>query len=313
MSHQIFTFLGEPALARKKVASIIQERAPKRDALTFMSIHAEDGIQALKGELLSVSMFAPSRVFLVHKIENADVSFLDFLLSYVQGIGKDSQNTLILTGQSLPKKGPVRKLKAAIQKVGTFEIFTAKSINPYDFLKDLCTQENISLSQRAVRLLLQKVGSDFLAMENEVAKLACYASEKTITDKDIEAIVINISEASIWEVVDAIVSKDISKAMITLEQMLEQGNSAHYILSLIMWQIRMLAKLQDALTQKRGLPASWKKTSQLKRKEAIQSLKTHPLRIHEIFKQLHHTNRMFNSSKAGDRFNLELLVLLLCQ
>ena len=163
-------------------------------------------------------MFAPSRVFLVHKIEQADVVFLDFILSYAKDIGGDSQNTLIITGKSLPKKGPVRKLKKALTEVGYFEIFTHKNVNIREYLSQACKQEGLSLSTRAVNLLLQKVGGDLLSMENEIAKLVCYADGKTVTDKDIEEIVINISEASIWVLTDALISKDVSKAMTTLEQ-----------------------------------------------------------------------------------------------
>ena len=311
MSNQLFTFLGEPALVRKRTKKIIDTRVPKKDSFSFLSVYAEDGLTTLQSELLSVSMFAPARVFLVNKIEMANVDFLDFLLSYVLELASSSQNTLIITGRNLPKKGPVRKLKKALQKNGTYEEFSAQKIDMAAFLREACAK-NLSLSTKAQNILLQKVGGDLLALENEIEKLICYADGKTITDRDVEELVASIAEASVWDLTDALVSKNVEKAMTTLELLLEQSHAPHKILSMILWQMRRLIELQDSIQQNKRLPKSWARVPERKRNRAKQTLRRSPIEVHKIFARLHQANRAFNSSKAGDRPNLELLVLQLC-
>ena len=308
----MFSFLGEPALTRNAGNQIVDKFVPDRDPISFLFLHAEDAEKNLSAEIMSFSMFSPSRVFWVGTLEKSPVPLLDFLLSYVNEEGQDSPHTLILTGEGLPKKGPVRKLKAALKKHANLKEFPVSKVNSSGYLDDLCTQKHLKLSNRARHLLLQKVGKDLLSLENEVEKLSCFAQEKTITDRDVEELAATIAEASIWDLTDALVSKDAGKAMGTLYQMLEEGRAPHQLLSTISWQVRQLIELQESVLKKRSIPNSWRRIPQRKRQNAIRILKKSPLEPETIFASLQRINRRFNSSRAGDRRNLELLVLELC-
>ena len=149
-------------------------------------------------------------------------------------------------------------------------------------------------------------------MENEIAKLACFAEGKPLTDRDVEELTATISEASIWDLTDALILKDAGKAMGTLHKMMEEGRASHQILSTICWQVRQLLQLQESQRKKERLPKSWIRIPERKRQSALRILKKHPLEAHKIFSQLQRSNRLFNSSRAGDKRNLELRVLKLC-
>jgi DNA polymerase III delta subunit len=149
-------------------------------------------------------------------------------------------------------------------------------------------------------------------MENEIAKLACFAEGKPLTDRDVEELTATISEASIWDLTDALVVKNSGKAMSTLHKMMEEGRAPHQILSTICWQVRQLLVLQESRQKNERLPKSWMRIPDRKRQNAIRILKRHPLEAHKIFSQLQRSNRLFNSSRAGDKRNLELLVLEMC-
>jgi DNA polymerase III delta subunit len=312
MSGQIFAFLGSPALVRNEAKRIIEERAPGRDSLQFQRMYAEEAEKNLPEEILSFSMFSSSRVFWVQNLETASQSLLEFLLTYVTGVGLDSVNTLILTGAGLPKKGPVRKLKAALKKHGTVREYPIQKVDPMKYVQQLCSKFSVEISRKGRDLLLQRVGKDLLSMENEVAKLACFADGKPLTDRDVEELTATISEASIWDLTDALVLKDAGKAMETLHKMMEEGRAPHQILSTICWQVRQLLTLQESQQKKAPLPKSWIRIPERKRQNAIRILMRNPLEAHKIFSQLQRSNRLFNSSRAGDKRNLELLVLELC-
>ncbi|MEC7983771.1 MAG: DNA polymerase III subunit delta [Myxococcota bacterium] len=303
--------IGVPALVRNRSQAIITERLPEKDAFNFLSFHALDDAQKIAMELQAFSMFASDRIVLVHSMELATVDFLDFLLDYVSS--PNPSVIVLLTGNAMPKKGPIRKLKAAIQKQGLVEEFRLKNVNVASYLNSLCKKHQLTLSGRARMLLLQKVGKDLLSLENEVEKLRCYVGEAgSISDRDVEEIVSTISEASIWDLTDAVVSKDASKAMKTLHRMLEEGRAPHQIFSTICWQVRRLLELQEYIRTGSSYPKSWSRTPERKKREAMSMLKRYPLRPSSIISSLQDTNRLFNSSKAGDRRNLELLILRLC-
>jgi len=308
----MYSFLGEPALTRNEANQIVEKHAPKRDPMEFLFLHAEDAEKTLRAEIMSFSMFSPSRVFWVGTMEKASATLLEFLLSYVKEEGHDSPHVLILTGEKLPKTGPVRKLKAALKKYAKLKEFPTAKVNAGNYLDALCSTHRLKLSGRARNVLLQKVGKDLLSLENEVEKLSCFAQDKAITDRDVEELSATIAEASIWDLTDALVAKDAGKAMGTLYQMLEEGRAPHQLLSTICWQIRQLVELQESVQEKKSLPNSWRRIPERKRQKVIRILKRNPLEPEEIFSQLQRSNRLFNSSKAGDRRNLELLVLSLC-
>lgn len=311
MSGQIYTFLGSPALVRNETNRILNIHAPKRDGLVLQKMTAEEAENVLPGEILSFSMFAPSQVFVVRRFEESSPNFLEFLLSYVQGATNDSMHTLVLTGQTFPKKGPTQRLKKALKALKTFKEFSEKKVNPSQYCTKLCTEHGLKLSAKGKQILLQRVGQDLLSLENEIAKLACFA-EDGITDQDVEELTATISEASIWEFTDALIVKDTSKAMQILHRMLEEGKAPHQMLGSIGWKIRQILSLQESQIKRQPIPSSWKRTPEMKRRAIIRTLKRYPVDSHRIFSQLQKSNRLFNSARVGDRKILELLVLELC-
>ncbi|MAA78543.1 MAG: DNA polymerase III subunit delta [Deltaproteobacteria bacterium] len=311
MSGQVYALLGSPALVRNETNRILDKVVPDRDRMILQKMTAEEGEQLLPGAILSFSMFSPNQVFVVRRFEESTPGFLEFLLSYIQGPAKDSDHTLIITGNTFPKKGPTRRLKSALKKQSMLKEFSEKKINPEQYCTKLCTDHNLKLSRNGKSILLQRVGKDLLSLENEIAKLACY-SEGTISDKDIEELTATISEASVWDFADAILVKDTGKAIRLLHRMLEEGKAPHQMLGTISWKMRDLLALQESQRKRQSIPSRWMKTPEMKRRAILRTLKKHPLHADKIFSKLQKSNRLFNSARVGDRRILELLVLELC-
>ena len=310
MSIPVFAFLGDPAMSRNEAERIIQERSPDRDPLCFQRIAIEEASVLLPRELMSFSMFSPNKVFWVGHFEDASVDVLEFLLLYVNDSAEDSAHTLILTGKSLPKKGPIQKLKSALQKKGTFVEF--QKVNPIQYLNELCDRFALQLSPKGKNIVLQRVGTDLLSLENEVEKLVCFSSGKPISENEVEELITSISETSIWELMDSLLMKDTGTSMLFLHHLLEEGHASHLILSMIIRQVRQLIELQESLQRNKPLPSSWVRVPERKRQNVIRILQKHPLYPHKIFSHLQKSNRLCNSARAGDRRILELLVLEMC-
>ena len=311
MSGQVYTFIGSPALVRNETNRILDIHVPDRDGMVLQKMTAEEAEQSLPGEILSFSMFSPNQVFVLRRFEDASPNLLEFLLSYVTGAAKESMHTLLITGHAFPKKGPTQKLKKALKGLKTFKEFPEKKVNPAQYCTKLCAEHGLKISAKGKQILLQRVGKDLLSLENEIAKLACFA-ENGITENDIEELTATISEASIWEFTDALIVKDTSRAMKILHRMLEEGKAPHQMLGTIGWKIRQLLALQESQRKRQPLPNDWKRTPEMKRRTVLRTLKKHPLEADKIFSQLQKSNRLFNSARVGDRKILELLVLELC-
>ena len=97
------------------------------------------------------------------------------------------------------------------------EVFTTKKI--YDnqlpeWASNMVQQHGLTISQKALQLLVDHIGNDLSRIQNEVEKLAVnLGSRKNITEDDIETYIGVSKEFNVFELQDAMVRKDLAKAI----------------------------------------------------------------------------------------------------
>jgi DNA polymerase III subunit delta len=105
----------------------------------------------------------------------------------------------------------------------------------------------ISIDGGAVQMLANFVGADLRRLENELQKLASYASGRKIVAADVSAMVSDASEALIWDLTDALGQRDGRKAMRALHELRRGDANAFYLLTMIARQYRILIKVKEAV------------------------------------------------------------------
>jgi DNA polymerase-3 subunit delta len=118
-----------------------------------------------------------------------------------------------------------------------------------------------------------------------------------------------LSEAEIWDLTDAILEKNVDKALSTTHRLLESGEAPHRLASMIAWQLRQLIQLQSVLRvggdpRKAGIRMNARKA-----RSAESALRQNPLQTAQVLETLAAANEKMNSSRVGDRRVLEGLVL----
>lgn len=97
------------------------------------------------------------------------------------------------------------------------EVFTTKKI--YDsqlpeWASNMVQQHGLTISQKALQLLVDHIGNDLSRIQNEIEKLAVnLGSRKNITEDDIETYIGVSKEFNVFELQDAMVRKDLAKAI----------------------------------------------------------------------------------------------------
>ena len=90
------------------------------------------------------------------------------------------------------------------------------------------------------------MGGDLRVVANEVDKLATYAGPGQAIDvADVEALVSQASEASIFACVDAVAQGDRRTALSSLAELLEEGEKPERVLALVGRQVRLLLQAKD--------------------------------------------------------------------
>ncbi len=120
----------------------------------------------------------------------------------------------------------------------------------------LARSYNKSISPPVALALHNLVGNKLIDINNEINKLALYTGDKPqIEIADIEAVVSKYKMDSVFELTDAIASKQLEKALKIQKYLLDQGESEVGILAMITRHMRILLLTQEALQQRINGPA----------------------------------------------------------
>jgi DNA polymerase III delta subunit len=156
------------------------------------------------------------------------------------------------------------------------------------------------------------VGQDLGQIKNETEKVVAYVGEGDGAGiQDVEAVCCVVAEAVIWDLTDAIVSRNANVALAVAHRMLEMGESPHRLLAMVNWQMRQLITLQDCMHTGRSTRDAGLKMSGRKMDAARNMLHRRPIDAPRLLADLATANEGFNSSRAGDRRVFEGLLLRL--
>jgi DNA polymerase-3 subunit delta len=109
-----------------------------------------------------------------------------------------------------------------------------------DWIRARVMSEGVQASPSAVARLAELVGPNLRLLDQEVRKLSLYANGRVIESDDVELMVAPAREANIFAAVDAILERRPGMAMRALYQLLDDGASVQYILTMLTRQTRML-------------------------------------------------------------------------
>jgi len=102
-----------------------------------------------------------------------------------------------------------------------------------------------SISPQAVNALSKLIGGNLWIMSNEIAKLTLFAAGRRIEEKDVNRLVANARESSIFNLVDAVFEGRTDIAENVLQELLGSGESPSQILFMLARQMQLIIRLKD--------------------------------------------------------------------
>jgi DNA polymerase III subunit delta len=119
----------------------------------------------------------------------------------------------------------------------------------------------VGIEPRAIELLIEQVGNDLRALDQELAKLAGWAAyERTLSVEDVRALASTWPQTDIFGMVDALGLKDRRVALRCFHTLVDDDANALYLLTMIVRQIRLLLSAKDLRENERLSPADIGKT-----------------------------------------------------
>ncbi|MEX2090655.1 MAG: DNA polymerase III subunit delta [Candidatus Paceibacterota bacterium] len=215
--------------------------------LNFFSFDLSNDEQLIQFEdsLKTTSFFEEAKLIVVrNSFASKEISerLNDFLKD--QAIDK-TKDIIVAVIEPLPQK-ELEKIN-----IGLFKhlLSTSKTVRDFDYLKGAkllnwikteFVSRNISIDTASAEFLAGLTGSESWRLANEIQKLANYKQNGVITTEDIVALVSGKEELNIFHLVDAVVSRNRTKAYELLYREIKNGRDPYYLLAMITYSFRKM-------------------------------------------------------------------------
>ena len=261
-SHKLraaYVFVGDEAFFRKRFRDAILEHlvpADLRDFSLFEYDLAENDLAEVLDRARTPSLMAPFQVFFVRGVKNlfgrgSNDEKLAAIEEYCKNPNPDALIVFVADHISIP--ADVRRMemqdKERYQRIretmgpycGIVELSRVEEGEAVRWIAEYCASrvEPVKIDADGARELVDALGGDMMMISNELEKLMLYVGAKNhITLGDVETMVLAAKQRSLYELTDAISSRDRVRALEVLDAMLSSGDGEEAAIG----HIYMLAK-----------------------------------------------------------------------
>jgi DNA polymerase-3 subunit delta len=252
-----YVFVGDEAFFRKRFRDAILEHLVPTDLRDFGFFEfdlGETDLAEVLDRARTPSLMAPFQVFFVRGVKNlfgrgSNEEKLSAIEEYCKNPNPDALVVFVADHLSIP--ADVRKMemqdKERYQRIrdtlgqncGIVELARVEEGDAVRWITDYCTGRGVKIEADGARELVDALGGDMMMISNELEKLILYVGEKRrVTLGDVETMVLAAKQRSLYELTDAISSKDRVRALEVLDAILLSGEGEEAAIG----HIYMLAK-----------------------------------------------------------------------
>src|SRR5215471_307840 len=252
-----YVFVGDEAFFRKRCREAILDHLVPPELREFSLFEfdlAETDLAGILDLARTPSLMAPFQVFLVKGVKvlygrGSNDEKLAAIEAYCTDPNPDALLIFVADHISIPADARRMEMqdKERYQRIrdtmgqycGIVELARVEEGEAVRWITDYCTTRAVKVEADGVRELVDALGGDMMMISNEIEKLILYVGEKKrITLGDVETMVLAAKQRSLYELTDAISSKDRVRALEVLDAILASGEGEEAAIG----HIYMLAK-----------------------------------------------------------------------
>src|ERR1700726_187589 len=252
-----YVFVGAEVFFRQRCREAIIEHLVTPDLRDFSIFEfdlAENDLAEVLDRARTPSLMAPFQVFFVRGVKNlfgrgSNDDKLAAIEEYCQNPNPDALVVFVADHLSIP--ADVRRMemqdKERYQRIretmgqycGIVELARVEEGEAVRWIGDYCASRSVKIDPDGARELVDSLGGDMMMISNELEKLILYVGEKKrLALGDVETMVLAAKQRSLYELTDAIPSKDRVRALEVLDAILTSGDGEEAAIG----HIYMLAK-----------------------------------------------------------------------
>lgn len=208
----------------------------------------EDSLSKVIEELNISSLFSNDKIVVFKNCyfltgTKGDIEHnVDELLKFIEN---DNENILVLTAsQQVDKRKKIVKELEKIAEVSICNKLNEKEIEK--FIIDYCNKNGYKIDYDATNKFIDFVPNDIYSIVNELNKMFTYKDDnKKITIEDIEKGTSKFLNPNIFDLIDAIVNKDIDKSLSLYDDLILLNEEEIKLIVILANQFRLIYQIKE--------------------------------------------------------------------
>jgi len=222
---------------------------------------------------------------------------------------------LVLIDSRINPGNPLLRELLPTKRVKTFPMLREPQIRQW--IEKRVTACGANISPEATGLLVRFVGNDLWMMSNEVDKLTLYTGGRRIEEADVRTAVSYAQEASVFNMVDAIIESRVGVAQELYQQLLMQGSAPAQLLVMLGRQVRIIYQIKDMRSRRKTrseIQSTLGLTSDFVLRKAWEQADKYSLsRLGEVYHKLLEADLSIKTGKYDGELALNILIAELTQ
>ena len=233
----VYLFASDHPLLVDRAVAEIRDAAvpPAMRGWNYDVIEGKTTASRISATANTLPMMAERRMVLVRDLAALPAEELGKLVEYLDA--PSPTTVLVAITSKLDKR---MKLYAAANKKGWLHVLEAPR-NPVPWIRDEARARGVKISADAVNRLADAIGNDLSRLALTLDQLALYAGERPIGVDDVEDLVADTRERSVFELTDAIGEGRLPQAMTAVSSLCDQRQSAIGVIVMLARHVRQLA------------------------------------------------------------------------
>ena len=236
----------EQALARLK-AKLSETADLDFNLQTFRadSAHADEVVAACN----TIPFMSQRRLVIVRDVDKMSKGDIDVLADYARDPSETT--TLVLVAEKADRR---TSLFSAIDKLGGVAEYKAPKKSEFpSAVVEMFAARGRTIGREGAEALVSAVGNDLGRLSVEVDKVISFAGEaRTLSRHDVEEVMSTTAATSVFELLDALGSRDARATLRDATKLLSQGESETYIHTMAVRRLRELVTAQALSARGQG-------------------------------------------------------------
>ena len=236
-------YSDDKSLVNKELDNIKNRLSISRNDIIYYDI---EDISGVLEEALTMSMFSLNKLIVIdataYLFEKKNISDIKLLEDYFSNYNKNNYLVFLSYGANIDNN---KKLVKLIKDNG--EIKKLEISNEYltSYILNYISSNGYKINMEDITFLLNKSGRNINNITNELDKLMLYKiNDKFINRDDISSLIIDSSEASIYDLVNAILNNNTEKGIRLYNKFILSGMDPSQIMVILSSQIRLLFQVK---------------------------------------------------------------------